>query len=127
MGNAESTPDGGIPASNVNSLPPAVSQKGMKKSSSSSDLILATEGMKDTMDFRVFALDSGKKATISMWHDIPLYPSKEDKERHIVNMICEVRLGFKCPLDFIYRLLLIIVSDSAVHTEKIRNFNQGAW
>ena len=65
---------------------------GIVRRSSSNDLILATEGMKDTMDFRVYALDGGKKANVSMWHDINLYPPeiKDAKSKHIVNMICEV-------------------------------------
>jgi len=66
---------------------------GTMKRNSSKDILVETAGKVDTFDFRVFALtknDAHKQATVSMWHDIPLYPEVGDKEKKIVNMICEI-------------------------------------
>ena len=46
-------------------------------------------GEQNTFDYRVQATNV-RGGSLSMWHDIPLFPIKDARKYHVVNMINEI-------------------------------------
>jgi len=55
-----------------------------------SDIELEEDGMKDSLDFRIQAVEGNRK--ISLWHDISLYhiDPEQQKETEYLNFVCEI-------------------------------------
>ena len=49
-------------------------------------------GNLDTMDYRVQSLCGNTMKELSLWHDIPIFPTSNSKVNNIVNMVNEVIL-----------------------------------
>jgi hypothetical protein len=45
----------------------------------------------DTFDYRVQSLNGMTQEEVSLWHDIPIFPTTDSKAHNIVNMVNEVR------------------------------------
>ena len=48
------------------------------------------KGELDTFDYRVLSLHGLTLEEISLWHDIPIFPTTDSKSHNIVNMVNEV-------------------------------------
>ena len=63
-----------------------------RTNSRGSEISLEDKGEKDTLEYRVQAIDPEQKQTISLWHDINLFHiNPETKENTpYMNFVCEI-------------------------------------
>jgi hypothetical protein len=55
-----------------------------------SGIIITNEGDENSTEFRVYALEKSGFSSVSMWHDVKLFPFKNARDKKIINMITEV-------------------------------------
>lgn len=63
-----------------------------RSSIGSSEIDLESEGMEDTLEYRLQAMDPSGKQKVSLWHDISLVhiDNETKKETSYLNFVCEI-------------------------------------
>ena len=86
--------DNSMPSSYSVPLEPLAGVRKWKRSNShgsDKSLEMATEGMEDSLDYRLQAVDKEENKKISLWHDVSLVHLDENKDdTPYMNFVCEI-------------------------------------